>query len=98
MKTAQAFLCASDVLFADNSTDCKRSQGYVMMLFGGPIAWRANKQDTVMTSSTEAELLVLSQTVKEAIFLGRLFVSMKLDLDELLVMQSELASFGITVT
>jgi hypothetical protein len=58
-----------------------------MTLFGGPIAWRANKQDTVTTSSTEAELLALSQTAKEAIFLGRLFVSMKLVLDEPLVIQ-----------
>jgi len=31
-----------------------------MMLFGGPIAWRANKQDTVTTSSTEMELLALT--------------------------------------
>ena len=60
-----------------------------MTLFGGPIAWRANKQDTVTTSSTEAELLAVSQTAKEAIFLGRLFVSMKLVLDEPLVIQCD---------
>ena len=90
MKTAcQAFLCASDASFADNSTDRKSSQGYVMTLFGGPIAWRANKQDTVTTSSTEAELLALSQTAKEAIFLSRLFKAMQLDLDEPLVIQCD---------
>ena len=60
-KTAcQAFLCVSDASFADNSTDRKSSQGYVMTLFRGPIAWRANKQDTVTTLSTKAELLALS--------------------------------------
>jgi hypothetical protein len=40
-----------------------------MILFGGAIGWRANKQDTVTTSSTEAELLALSQTAKEAILI-----------------------------
>src|SRR6266702_8737735 len=61
---AQSFICASNASFADNSVDRKSSQGYIMKLFGGPIAWRANKQDTVTTSSTEAELLALSQTAK----------------------------------
>src|ERR1700733_11363882 len=59
---AQSFICASDASFADNSVDRKSSQGYIMKLFGGPIAWRANKQGT--TSSTEAELSALSQTAK----------------------------------
>jgi hypothetical protein len=60
-----------------------------MMLFGGPIAWRANKQDTVTTSSTEAELLALSQTAKEAIFLSRLFKAMTLRLKEPLVIDCD---------
>ena len=60
-------ICASDASFADNLLDRKSSQGYVVLLFGGPIAWRANKQDTVTTLSTEAELLALTQTAKEAI-------------------------------
>ncbi|EAQ91982.1 hypothetical protein CHGG_00217 [Chaetomium globosum CBS 148.51] len=41
---------ASDASFADNSLDRKSSQGLAMKLFGGLIAWRANKQDTVTTS------------------------------------------------
>jgi len=53
-----------------------------MKLFGGPVAWRANKQDTVTTSSTEAELLALSQTAKEAMYLSRLFRALSLELDE----------------
>jgi hypothetical protein len=60
-----------------------------MTLFGGPIAWRANKQDTVTTSSTEAELLALSQTAKEAIFLSRLFKAMTLRLNEPLVIDCD---------
>jgi transposase InsO family protein len=79
---ARSFICASDASFADNSADRKSSQGYVMTLFGGAISWRANKQDTVTTSSTEAELLALSQTAKEAMFISRLFKAMTLELHE----------------
>lgn len=63
---------ASDASFADNTIDRKSSQGYAIKLYGGLIAWRANKQDTVTTSTTEAELLALSQTAKEALFSKRL--------------------------
>ena len=60
-----------------------------MLLFGGPIAWRANKQDTVTTSSTEAELLALSQTAKEAIFISRLLESLTLKLNKSLIVECD---------
>ena len=63
---------ASDASFADNTLDRKSSQGFAIKLFNGLIAWRANKQDTVTTSTTEAELLALSQVAKEAIYISRL--------------------------
>ncbi|KAF1922429.1 uncharacterized protein M421DRAFT_411533, partial [Didymella exigua CBS 183.55] len=63
---------ASDASFADNTMDRKSSQGYAIKLFGGLIAWKANKQDTVTTSTTEAELLALTQVAKEALFISRL--------------------------
>jgi hypothetical protein len=53
-----------------------------MKLFGGPFAWRANKQDTVTTPSTEAELLAISQAAKEAIFLKRLMAALSLSLPQ----------------
>ena len=56
-----------------------------MTLFSRLIAWRANKQDTVITLSTEVELLVLSQTAKEAIFLNKLFKAMTLKLHKPLI-------------
>jgi hypothetical protein len=87
--TIASFVCASDASFADNTLDRKSSQGYIMKLFGGPVAWRANKQDTVTTSSTEAELLALSQTAKESIYLSRLFRALSLELDEPLVIECD---------
>jgi hypothetical protein len=86
---AQSFICASDASFADDSTDRKSSQGYIMMLFGGPVSWKASKQDTVTTSSTEAELLALSQTAKEALFMSRLFKALTLELDESLIIDCD---------
>ena len=43
----------------DNTVDRRSSHGNVMVLFGGAIGWKANKQDTVTTSTTEAEVLNL---------------------------------------
>ena len=73
---------ASDASFADNTLDRKSSQGYAIKLFGGLIAWRASKQDTVTTSTTEAELLALSQVAKEAIFTSRLLKELQVNLSD----------------
>jgi hypothetical protein len=52
-----------------------------MQLFGGIVGWRANKQDTVTTSTTEAELLALAQAAKEALFVSRLLAELTIKLD-----------------
>ena len=72
----------SDASFADNTIDRKSSQAYVMKLFGGTIGWRANKQDTVTTSTTEAELLALAQAAKESMFISRLVKELGVTLDD----------------
>ncbi len=54
-----SFVYDIDASFDDNTLDQKSSQGYIMKLFGGAVALRANKEDKVTTSSTEAELLAL---------------------------------------
>ncbi|RYP32481.1 hypothetical protein DL768_011137 [Monosporascus sp. mg162] len=71
----------SDASFADNTIDRKSSQAYVMRLFGGVIGWRANKQDRVTTSTTEAELLSLAQAAKEALFSFKLIRELGVTLD-----------------
>jgi hypothetical protein len=87
--TASSLICASDASFADNVIDRKSSQGYAIKLFGGLVAWRANKQNTVTTSSTEAELLALSQTAKETIYMSRLLNTLKLQIDEPLAIECD---------
>ena len=73
---------ASDASFADNTLDRKSSQAFVVKLFGGTIAWRANKQATVSTSTTEAELLALSHTAKESLYISRLIKELTVVLDD----------------
>jgi hypothetical protein len=46
------------------------------------IDWRANKQDTVTTSITEAELLALSQVAREAMFIRRLLNELRVNLPD----------------
>ena len=72
----------TDALFADNTLNCKSSQAYVMVLFGGVIRWRANKQNTVTTSTTEAELLSLSQGAKKDQYIKQLLNELNINLDE----------------
>ena len=76
------FIVYSDASFADNTIDRKSSQAYVMKLFGGLIGWRANKQSTVTTSTTEAELLALSQAAKEALYVSRLVTELSVKLED----------------
>ena len=60
-----------------------------MKLFGGMVAWRANKQDTVTTSSTEAEFLAISQTAKKAIYLFWLMQALNLVIPEVLTIKCD---------
>jgi hypothetical protein len=73
---------ASDASFANNSTDRKSLQAFVMKLFGGLIGWRANKQDTVITLTTEAELLALAQAAKESMYVSRLLQKLIIDFND----------------
>ena len=72
------FLCSSNAAFADNA-DWKSSYGFLFKLFRDPIDWKAMKQKMVTTSSTEAELLTLSNAAKEAIWWQRFFRALDFD-------------------
>lgn len=50
---------ASDILFGDH-INRKSSAKYIYQIYGGPIDWKARKQPTVTTSTTETKLLALS--------------------------------------
>lgn len=54
---------SSDASYADNR-DQTSSAGYVCRIFGGPVHWKVTRQRTVTTSTTEADLLGLSDAAK----------------------------------
>ncbi|KAJ5120351.1 uncharacterized protein N7515_009739 [Penicillium bovifimosum] len=54
---------ASDAAYGDMS-DRRSSAGYIIQVYGGPVDWKAVKQPTVTTSTTEAELVALADSGK----------------------------------
>ena len=76
--TEPLFYGASDAAFADDLPTRRSSQGYLFMLYGMPIDWKATLQRSVTKSTTEAELLALSTAASELQALNRLFKHIKL--------------------
>lgn len=72
-----------DASFADDPDTRRSSHGYIAMLFGGAIFWKAARQSTITTSTTEAELLALEQVAKESMALKRFFNELTLELGDL---------------
>ena len=60
-----------DADWADGE-DRKSISAYIAILAGGAVTWRAKKQPTVATSSTDAEYMALLQATKESIWIQRL--------------------------
>ena len=75
------FMTYSDIAYTDDRITRWSSFGYCLQLFGGTIHYKAAKQKTVTTSSTEAELLALSSTAKEYLYWVRFFENISLELD-----------------
>lgn len=75
----RVFFASGDASFGNDLDTRQSTQGYAFMLFNGAINWKASKQKTVTTSSTEAELLAISTTGKEIIWWTRFFESINFD-------------------
>ena len=68
----RTLIMSSDASYANN-VDRKSLYGYCFQLFGGPIHYKASKQGTVTTSTTEAELLAVSATARELMWWKNFF-------------------------
>lgn len=75
----EALVFAADASFADDEESRRSSHGYTVRLYGGLIHWRAARQDTVTTSTTEAELLGVAHAGKELMALKRLLRDLAID-------------------
>lgn len=73
------FLGSSDASFADDIDTRRSSSGYCFKLFNGMIDWKATKQKTVTTSSTEAELLAMSMAANTKMWWDRFLEAIQMD-------------------
>lgn len=64
--------CYSDSDYAGDPETRRSTSGYVFMLGSGAISWSSQLQKCVVTSSTEAEYVAGSQSVKEMVWLKKL--------------------------
>ena len=73
---------SSDASFADDFETRKSTEGMLITLFGGAIDWRARRQATVTTSTTEAELLALSHCASDVQWWKRFFRAIHFNPDQ----------------
>ena len=66
----------ADADYAGDSADRKSTMGYAYLLHGGAITWSTRKQQSVATSTTEAEYMGLCNAAKEAVWLRNLLASL----------------------
>lgn len=63
----------SDADYAGDMKKRRSHTGFVLMLGSTPISWCSQKQKTVALSPTESEYIAASESVKELIWIQRLF-------------------------
>ena len=63
----------TDADFANDVSTRKSVSGFVFLLAGGPISWASKKQSIVAQSTLEAEYVAMSTTVREAVWLRRMY-------------------------
>lgn len=47
----------------------KSLTGFIFIVFGGPVSWKSNLQFVVALSTTEVEYIVMTEAIKESIWL-----------------------------
>lgn len=70
-----SFVSPNNISFADNLFNQNSSQEYAIKLFDSTIVQRANKQDTVTTSSTKEKLSAVSQIAKKEMYFSQIIKS-----------------------
>jgi hypothetical protein len=69
----------SDSDFGGDKDGRKSVSGSIVMVSGVPISWKSKGQNTVSLSSTEAEYIALSETVREAKFISQVLEVMHIE-------------------
>ena len=67
----------ADADWGSSSYDRKSTSGYIFYVFGCPVSWCSKKQQTVATSTSEAEYIALSAAVSEGLWLRGILQDLK---------------------
>ena len=84
----QVFEVTSNSSYATGH-DRRSGEGYTFKLYGGMIDWASRKQQTVTTSTTEAELLGMIHAGKQLLWWKNLFDKIGLDVDHEIVLHGD---------
>jgi hypothetical protein len=68
-RDSKELLGYSDTDYASDASDRKSTMGYAFVLSGAAVTWASRKQQTVSTSTTEAEYVGLCNAAKEAVWI-----------------------------
>lgn len=79
-KGAGGLVGYTDSDYATDSTNGKSVSGMVFMMNGGPVCWKSKQQDTVATSTCEAELIAANVGAREALWFRKLLPELGVDL------------------
>src|SRR4051812_16970512 len=65
-----------DASYLNDSDDSRSQSGYVFVMNGGAVSWKSSKQDTLASSSTEAEYIAASEAAKEAVWIRNFLIAL----------------------
>ncbi|KAJ9558643.1 hypothetical protein OSB04_013257 [Centaurea solstitialis] len=70
--------CYIDASYKQDHDDLKSTSGYVFMLVGGAISWKANKQSLTATSTFQAEYIAIYDATSHAIWLKNFIAGLRI--------------------
>ena len=73
-------LAYTDADFALNIDDMRSTTGVVLLLNGGPVSWKSQRQKGVSLSTTESEYVAAATAAKEVVWMRLLWMSLLQDL------------------
>jgi hypothetical protein len=88
-KGAGGLIGYTDSDYATDSTNGKSVSGMVFMMNGGPVCWKSKQQDTVATSTCEAELIAANVGAREALWFRKLLPELGVDLQGPIVVKGD---------
>lgn len=72
----EGMIAYCDADFAGDTESAKSTTGMLIMYGGGPILWKSKRQSLITRSTTEAELVSMSQTVDEVTWLRNMAIEL----------------------